>query len=187
MADPNLYLDILDLSELRQLCLDKGEERVYAKGQTYLSEHDVPRELGLVESGYFKYTVHTTEGIEKVVGFSFAGDFIAHINYHLMALPVGVSIVTGSRAKAHVIAMDDFIDFAMKKGLQFCIGIEAALFHTVYQRYLDMFRLSPRERYLKLLDQWPQMLQQMPLCDIASYIGITPIHLSRLRRELHAR
>ncbi len=185
MTDPNLYLDILDLSETRQLCLEKGQERTYSKGQSFLSETDVPRELGLVESGYFKYVVHTTDGIEKVVGFSFTGDFLGHINYSIMGLPVGVSVIAGSRAKTKVIAIDDFFDFAISKGLRFCIGVEAALFHTVYSRYIDMYRLSPRERYQKLINQYPKILQLMPLCDIASYIGITPIHLSRLRRELH--
>ncbi len=54
MADPNLYLDILDLSEIRTLCIEKGHRRTYAKGECFLGESEVPRELGLVENGYFK-------------------------------------------------------------------------------------------------------------------------------------
>lgn len=187
MADPNLYLDILDLSEIRTLCIEKGHRRTYAKGECFLGESEVPRELGLVENGYFKYTVNTSDRTEKVVGFSFAGDFIGHINYSMLRLPAGVSIVAGGPATAHVIPVNDFLEFAEGKGLRFCINIEVALFHTLYTCYTDMARHSPRERYLKLTEQYPQLLQLMPLRDIASYIGVTPIHLSRLRRHLHPR
>ena len=105
----------------------------------------------------------------------------------MLRLPAGVSIVAGGPATAHVIPVNDFLEFAEGKGLRFCINIEVALFHTLYTRYTDMARHSPRERYLKLTEQYPQLLQLMPLRDIASYIGVTPIHLSRLRRHLHPR
>lgn len=51
-------------------------------------------------------------------------------------------------------------------------------------RYLDMFRLTPEERYQKLLERCPDLLQQVSLREIASYLGITPTHMSRIRRRL---
>lgn len=183
----NLYLDMLDLSEVRALCLERGRERTYMKGEAFLSDGDVPRELGFVADGYFKYVVHTKSGAERVLGFSFSDDYIGNINHSLLGLPSGVTVVSGAVSRIHVVTMDEFVDFASAKGLRYCAGILAALFHTFYMRYIDLYRLSPTERYEQVLRQWPEVLQKVPLRDIASYLGITPIHLSRLRRRMYSR
>lgn len=187
MAEINLYLDLIDLSEIKDFCLEHGEERVCARGDLFLSEDEVSVEFGYVDSGYFKYVVQTSDGVEKGVGFSFAGDFIGDINHSLMRIPGGVSIVAGCDARMHMVPMAAFLDFAAGKGLRFCMSIEVCLFHTFYTRYIDLHRLSPKERYLKVLREYPALLQRMPLCEIASYIGVTPVHLSRIRRQLHMR
>ncbi|MNL38520.1 hypothetical protein D3C87_1607400 [compost metagenome] len=41
-----------------------------------------------------------------------------------------------------------------------------------------------KERYIDLLKNQPLYVQQIPLQYLASYLGITPRHLSRLRKEI---
>lgn len=187
MAKINLYLDLMDLSELKTFCLVKGRERLYAKDDVFLAEGEVPGEFGFVESGYFKFALKSTSGSEKIIGFSFADDYIGHINNSLLGLPSEVSQIAGCTARAHVISMDEFVEFASDKGLRYCAAIQAVLFHTFFTRYTDLYRLSPIERYEQVLRRWPDVLQQVPLRELASYLGVTPIHLSRLRRSLHSR
>ncbi|WP_379967274.1 Crp/Fnr family transcriptional regulator [Epilithonimonas sp. UC225_85] len=43
---------------------------------------------------------------------------------------------------------------------------------------------SAEERYLKMMKEQPELFQQIPLKHIASYIGITPQALSRIRRRI---
>ena len=43
---------------------------------------------------------------------------------------------------------------------------------------------SPEERYLNLLKERPGLLQRVPLIHIASYLGITPESLSRIRKRI---
>lgn len=43
---------------------------------------------------------------------------------------------------------------------------------------------SPEERYLNLLNERPGLLQRVPLIHIASYLGITPESLSRIRKRI---
>lgn len=57
------------------------------------------------------------------------------------------------------------------------------LFLQTCSRYLDLYRLTPEERYLQLLEQCPGILQSVPLKEIASYRMITPTHMSRIRRK----
>lgn len=53
--------------------------------------------------------------------------------------------------------------------------------HTAH--YVSFVRDSPRERYQQLLAHQPQVVQRVPQHYIASYLGITPVHLSRIKRE----
>ncbi|MEM6380292.1 MAG: Crp/Fnr family transcriptional regulator [Bacteroidota bacterium] len=53
------------------------------------------------------------------------------------------------------------------------------------QLSLDQFKtFSPEERYLYLVEKRPDLLQRVPQYQLASFIGITPQSLSRLRARL---
>ena len=43
---------------------------------------------------------------------------------------------------------------------------------------------KPEQRYLKLLQSRPDIFQRVPQYDIASYIGVKPESLSRIRKKL---
>ena len=58
------------------------------------------------------------------------------------------------------------------------------LFKMVYGRDLDHYRYTARSRYRRLLERCPQVVQMLSLKDIASFLNITPIYLSKLRREI---
>ena len=53
------------------------------------------------------------------------------------------------------------------------------------QQILSSFILdSPEERYLKFTNQFPDLIQRVPQHIIASYLGITPVSLSRIRKRI---
>lgn len=184
MAQFNHYLDVLDLSEVRALCMSRGELREYARDDEFLSTGEVPEYLGFVESGYFKYVVRTAEEVERVVGLSFEDDYVGDINSALAGYPTEVSVVAGQRSRVWTVGMGDFIELVSEKGLEYAVGIEVSLFRTIYIRFLDMYRLTPMERYVKILTMYPDILQRVPLRELASYLCITPVHLSRLRKSI---
>lgn len=59
-----------------------------------------------------------------------------------------------------------------------------ALFNMVFMRLLNLYRKSPRQRYLELCEQYPQIVETVTLKDLSSFLLITPNHLSRIRRDL---
>lgn len=52
------------------------------------------------------------------------------------------------------------------------------------QRTTDLLTLSAEKRYLKLLAEQPEVIQNVPIQYIASYIGIKPESLSRIRKKI---
>lgn len=58
-----------------------------------------------------------------------------------------------------------------------------ALFDTVYNRYIDLYIKSAQERYEELVEKHEDIFSILSLKDIASFLNITPGHLSRLRKN----
>ena len=180
----NEYKNGLDLSALINGCREMGELCHYAKGSLFVSQGDIGRYFGVVESGYFKYTTITTEGNEAVVGFAFEGEGICDFNNSFQGIPSEVSIVAGSNS---VISQINFIEAkniveTHLNGLQ--ISIRGELFREIYHRHLDLYRKSPTERYVELINRHPDIFNIVTMREIASYLLITPVYLSRIRKKL---
>ncbi|MBF0596315.1 Crp/Fnr family transcriptional regulator [Faecalibacter rhinopitheci] len=56
--------------------------------------------------------------------------------------------------------------------------------HYTEQRFIDRLSLSATARYLKLIENYPEIIQRIPLKYIASYLGITQVSLSRIRAKI---
>lgn len=55
---------------------------------------------------------------------------------------------------------------------------------TMKRRSINMLTMKATDRYLNLLNERPQIIQQAPLKHVASYLGITDTSLSRIRKEI---
>lgn len=69
----NLYDSLIDLSPIKDYYRANGRIFKYPKDNVFVQQRCVARNLGVVETGYFKYTVITSSGDESVVGFAFEG------------------------------------------------------------------------------------------------------------------
>ncbi|MFT5823490.1 MAG: CRP-like cAMP-binding protein [Crocinitomix sp.] len=63
------------------------------------------------------------------------------------------------------------------------IASESLFIHKQTQQ-IDLLMLTARERYLKLIERQPQIVQRTPQKHIASYLGITPESFSRIRKKI---
>ena len=52
------------------------------------------------------------------------------------------------------------------------------------RHHLSFIRDTPQQRYLNLINDKPQIVQRVPQHYIASYLGITKVHLSRIKSKL---
>lgn len=57
-------------------------------------------------------------------------------------------------------------------------------FITYRGRMLRQLQQSPLERYQEILENEPELIDRVPLNELAAYIGITPVSLSRIRKRL---
>ena len=57
-------------------------------------------------------------------------------------------------------------------------------FVEMQHRMLDTISTTAQERYQSFITKYPHLLQRLPNTQIASYIGITPEFLSRIRKDI---
>lgn len=57
-------------------------------------------------------------------------------------------------------------------------------FISLYQHLISFLSESAEDRYLNFVQKYPQFLNRIPQYQIASYLGISPEYLSKIRREL---
>lgn len=179
----NTYVDSIDLGPWRELCDKKGTVKCFRKGESFACCGDSVKHFGLIRKGYFKYTVADTCGEEHITGFAFSGCPVGDALSIVCEQPLKSNIIAAATAEVMMCPVAELKHLFEESPMQ-CRILFENLFRQAYTQYLDLYRLSPKERYLALLKRCPDILQNITLKELASYLQITPTHLSRIRKEL---
>jgi CRP-like cAMP-binding protein len=81
----------------------------------------------------------------------------------------------------------NFFSEAAKLRFEFSLFTEKSLQRSIYylqRRINSLLAMTAKERYLEFIKLYPNLLLRVPQWMIASYLGITPESLSRVRREI---
>ena len=181
----NTYIDSIPLEFWRDLCREEGELKSLKKGEYFLTSGEVCKYLGYIESGSFKYVAYTKKGEEKIVGLETIGGFVANWPYCLEKLPSKLEIIANSDSEISCLSVSKIIK-RMEEDISFERMVNQAtkeMFYTIYDRMIDLYTKTPKERYHDLLMKCPKIFEIFDLKDIASFLNITPTHLSRLRKK----
>lgn len=191
MDTQNLLVDYfsqyLTLSE-EELQIIKNEDiiREYEKGHVLLEEGQLAKVCFLILKGCVK-RYYLDDGEEKIMDFYTDNDPIAPISYinqepskyFLSCIePCIISTGTPESTERFLKLVPRFVPIFIKIG----DGLSAKK-----QISIDEFKnLSPEVRYQKLLDNRPDLVNRVPQYMIASYLGIQPESLSRIRKRIWA-
>lgn len=182
----NTYLEKVDTSYWSNLCKEMGTLRKFKTNEEIIQLGKVGQFLGLIKTGTVKYAAYTSEGEEKIIGLEAADGFAASWPFSLRNIPSLVSVIAITDCEMYCLP----ISFIMEKGTDDCEferKIEHAteqIFHTAYDRLVDLYILSPKERYEKMMQRCPKMFDLFTFKDIASFLNISTQHLFRIRKGM---
>jgi CRP-like cAMP-binding protein len=177
----NNYLEIEGVSEMRDYLLEKGQVRVINKDERFIREGQKSGLVAYVNRGAFRHLLKHTDGVtEKIAGYSFAGDFLSDYTQFLEKHSA-VSIEAIRQSELYVMPFDELASH-MKWELRFRIAEAARA--DIYGRLLLLYRNIPEERYMGLIEHYPEILKEVSLREIASFLKITPETLSRIRKKM---
>ena len=183
----NTYKDELDLNFLREYCTQHGEKRTMKRGETLENAGEPAKYVAYIERGFFKYSVRNEEnGEDYCGGYVFEGEFVADFPACLDGDISEVTIEAGIQCDVYVIRGSElkFIFTSDRNMMELNYHLLSNIFKMIRRRYFDFFRYSPKERYRRLIARSPQIVQQLPLKEIASFLNISPQMLSRIRSEI---
>ena len=184
LKDFNTYLETIDSDFWSNTCREHGTLRKYNKGDEFISIGKKAKHIGLIKSGSVKYVAYTSDYDEKIVGLETKDGFAASWPFCLHDIPSLVSIIANSDLEIYCLSVAKLQELA-KDNPEFERQIAQSteqVFYTAYERLIEFYIYSPKERYDALLSKCPKIFEIFDLKDIASFLNITPQHLSRLRK-----
>lgn len=169
-----------EMAAFTSLC----KKKIFKKKEILSKDDRLINEVYFIEKGIIRVKIEDLEGKEHTTHFAIENQFIADYN----------SFLTGQKSRYQLQALEETTVIVLPK-----MAIEwgysnlkegqkmGRLIAEYYFTYLDtriqhLYTLSPRERYDLMSEIFPNIHNRVPQHMIASYLGISPVHLSRIKK-----
>lgn len=168
-----------EIEDFIQICKDEK----LPKGEFWIKENKRNEKIAFLVNGYLRKFYVDQDGKEITDYFYFESDFCTD-------LP---SIIGKTKSSSNVIAMEETSMIIFSYSDFDHLRVKHPVFERIYSKLLELTFLrfynrttsfiqqGPKERYNELLKMHPLVLQKATQYHIASYLGISYQHLSRLR------
>lgn len=162
------------------------ELRKINKNDYFIQEGERCKEVAFIKSGIFRSFYISDKGKDMTYCFRFPNQMIAAYS----------SFISGSPSKENMQAINDAELMVLRKEAvdqltqsslnwtRFLKMIAEQEYLELETRFFQFQRDSAAQRYSALLKNYPDYILTIPLQYLASYLGITQRHLSRIRKEV---
>lgn len=163
-----------------------GKIKNYQAKQPFIKEGEIPNKIGIVKRGLFRYYYLTDEGKGFTKVFMKEGDIISSYS----------SMISGIKSYYTIEAMEDSevieVSYFQWKKLrntnskwdELLIAFLEKGYGVKEKREREFLLMDAENRYRIFKDEYPKLEKRIKQHMIASYLGITPIALSRIRRKM---
>lgn len=172
-----------DLSKLRAgLRLRKLK-----KGDFFIREGDMSHEIAIVKSGIFSAYYIEKNGLEAIKYFYSEESVLVSYYAYLTGRESGYYIQALEECEIYVMELCDFKQMVEDSYqlLYLCKKVLDEILVMKEEHATSFTRLNSTERYQQFVDTYPGLEKRVKQYQIASYLGITPVSLSRIRRKLN--
>lgn len=187
MKEFNKYLKGADLNLIKEVCINKGRLTPFSRNEYFSRAGDVITHVGYIKQGAFRYVcVNPSEEKEYSTGFAFEKEFVADYPACIYNIPSEISIQAITPSEVYICNIQEIVQIFNENidtQTQARNNAERILF-CVYQNYIDLYRKTPEERYKEIMCRCPEILQILTLKELSSYLKITPITMSKIRRKI---
>jgi len=177
---------VLVKSEHLPLLADEVSKRVLSKGELLLSEGQVCKNMFFVEKGLLRLYSIDEDGREHIIQFAPENWFLSERDSLYFGTPSGFFI--DALEDTEVVVFDqEFVDRASEISPEYRTYNEYILQNHIrhmQKRINLLIGATAEKRYLDFIKLYPDLTMRIPQWMVASYLGITPESLSRVRRGL---
>ena len=177
-------------SETRQLFSSHITQTTFPQKHIILQEGSLCNKVYFILSGTARSYYTDSSGVTVTWAFHFHNShsvirnvFVTDYRAYLTNKPCSISIEALSDIHALVLAKET-VTYLMQNSLQFEIWmrkLNELAYVSMFDRAFTLLTMSAKERYCKLLEDEAHLIQMFSNYYIASYLGIAPQSLSRIR------
>jgi len=189
MTRHDIYISIqqstgINGSEL-DILLSRFEERIVKKKTAILKSGKIAKEVYLVIEGCLRL-YYEKDGEDLSAYFFTEGMFAGAYDSFTSQQPSRHSIEAIEDSTVLVISYVDwmtlFAEFPWMN--EFVRKVIEQRFIALHQLFTSYILDSPEERYMHLLKNYPDLINRVPQHQLATFLGITPVSLSRIRNRV---
>ncbi|GEQ84680.1 cyclic nucleotide-binding protein [Patiriisocius marinistellae] len=178
------YLPKETSTEKISFILEKFSFLTLEKNNFLVAAGSICQYFCFIESGILQHTI-MIDGVEKTTYLGLKNSATSALNSFKNSIPSRKNIKAISDCELWALTIKDFQEL-----LEFNPVFKTFYFNLIENQIflIDDYRinlliLSPEERYLKMLENEPTLLQQVPLQYLSSFLGISSRHMSRIRKN----
>jgi len=171
-------------SEL-EIIMPYFENKEFKKKTILLNVGTVSNEVFYIINGCIR--LYCEKGGEELSTYFFTENmFAGSYDSFLSRKPSKVAIETLEECEVFILTHESQENLykVFPKMNEFIRKALEARFVLLHDLFISYLLNSPEERYLTLLKERPELLQRIPQRQIASFLGITPVSLSRIRNRI---
>jgi len=170
-----------------ELLIAKGIQEIRVKkGEPFIEAGKVSQRIAFVKEGVFRALYYNKQGDDFTRYFIYEGRFIGDFQGFTDQLPAHEYIEAITDAVLLVIDLEYF------RLLEKEITVWPVLFARIHAFVVEnklkvasiMLNQDAKARYIHFLNHYPGLANRVPQSMLASYLGITPSSLSRIRRNI---
>lgn len=161
-------------------------QRSIRKRQFILQEGDVCKHYTFVVTGCFRMFSVDKKGVAHNIQFAAESDWISDIGSFFSEKPSKLYIEAIEASSILQIEKKDLLELytdSLRFNRNFRVIIENK-YVELQNRLLQNISSTAEERYTAFIEQYPHLSNRLPSTQIASYLGVTPEFLSKVRKTL---
>lgn len=155
------------------------------KNTFFVREGEICSHFCFVESGILQHAI-IISGEEKTSYLALKNSVTSSLNSFLNKIPSRKSIKALMNCDLWIIDFETFQELIKNNSTfrTFYYNLIEKQICLIDDYRIDLLTLSPEERYKKLIQTEPKLVQEVPLHYLASFLGISSRHMSRIRKNI---
>lgn len=160
-------------------------EKHIKQGDFFVRAGRISRNIAFVKQGLFRYFYTTEDGVEFTKGFFDSHSILSAYDAILENGPAHYSIEALEDAVIETVDYDKFRQLFSEDPCwnEFLIALLQKGYLAKVQREREFLLMNAEQRYHAFLKRYPDLEERVKQHIIASYIGIAPESLSRIRKK----
>ena len=161
------------------------KEKSTKKGNFFLAEGQVCKHVGFIVKGLMRYYINH-DGEDKTYAFAQENNFVCNNESFIPQTPSTKIIQALEDCEILQISYEDLKIFykSIRQGERFGRLVIEQVFIQTLQDLSSFYTDTPENRYWQFIKKHPDLQQRISQYHIASYVGVKPQSLSRIRKRI---